>query len=131
METSMDTTPPLPTKPRIERLGLPPYDEPMAALLLRFGVQVVAWMAIQQVWGWGAMVAAIVVLALFPARGTVPPRGIAVAGALRVTLELLFMGIGAYASALWFAPIVGVGMGVAILCQIVVGWRRYQWLMRQ
>lgn len=87
-------------------------------------------MAIQQVWGWGAMVAAIVVLAIFPARSTMPVRGIPVRGAVRIALEFLFMGSGAYAAGVWLAPIAAVGMGVAIICQIVVGWRRYQWLLR-
>lgn len=117
--------------PRIERLGRLNNGENAFAAALRFGVEVVAWVAIQRVWGWGAMIVAILVLAIFNARGDKQVRGIPVPGGVRLVLEVGLMIVGTIAVTLWLGGWVGAGMGVALLLQMVLGWRRYAWLLRQ
>lgn len=119
-----------PTPPRIERWGRLNHDNAFAAVL-RFGVEVMSWLAIQRVWGWGAMVVAILILALFNARGHKRVRGIAVPGGVRIVLEIGLMVVGTIAAALWLGQWVAGGMAVALLLHLIVGWRRYAWLLRQ
>jgi hypothetical protein len=126
----MNDNPPS-TPPRVERLGRLDNGDNAFAALLRFGVEVVAWVAIQRVWGWSAMIIAILVLAIFNARGDKQVRGIPVPGGVRMVLEVGLMLVGTIATTLWLGGWVGVGMGLALLLQLIVGWRRYAWLLRQ
>jgi hypothetical protein len=117
--------------PPIERLGRLNNGDNAFAAALRFGVEVMAWVAIQRVWGWGAMIVAILVLAIFNARGDKQVRGIPVPGGVRIVLEVGLMVAGTIAVTVWFGGWAGAGMAVALLLQIVLGWRRYAWLLRQ
>lgn len=117
--------------PRVERLGRLKNDDNAFAVALRFGVEVMAWVAIQRVWGWSAMIVAILVLAIFNARGDKQSRGIPVPGGVRIVLEVGLMIVGTIATTVWLGRWAGAGMGVALLLQIVLGWRRYAWLLRQ
>jgi hypothetical protein len=92
---------------------------------------VLSWLAIQRVWGWGAMVVAILILAVFNTRRDKRVRGIPVPGGIRLMLEIGLMVLGTIAATFWLGQWVGVGMGLALLLQLIVGWRRYMWLLRQ
>ncbi len=124
-----DNLPSIP--PRVERLGRLNNGDNAFAAALRFGVEVIAWVAIQRVWGWGAMIVAILVLAIFNARNDKQVRGIPVPGVVRIVLEVGLIVVGAIAATLWLGGWVGTGMGVVLVLQIIVGWRRYAWLLRQ
>lgn len=120
-----------PPPPRVEQLGRLNNGDNAFAAVLRFGVEVMAWLAIQRVWGWGAMIVAILVLAIFNARGDKQVRGIPVPGGVRLVLEVGLMVVGTIAATLWLGGWVGAGMVIALLLQIALGWRRYAWLLRQ
>lgn len=120
-----------PSQPRVERLGRLNNGDNAFAAALRFGVEVVAWVAIQRIWGWGTMIVAILLLAIFNARGDKQVRGIPVPGGVRIVLEIGLMVVGTIATTLWLGAWVGAGMGIALLLQLIVGWQRYVWLLRQ
>ncbi len=126
----MEENPP-PTSPRVERLGQLNNGDNAFAAVLRFGIEVLSWLAIQRVWGWGAMVVAILILAVFNTRRDKRVRGIPVPGGIRLMLEIGLMVLGTIAATFWLGQWVGVGMGLALLLQLLVGWRRYMWLLRQ
>lgn len=117
--------------PRVERLGRLNNGDNAFAAALRFGVEVLAWVAIQRVWGWGAMIVAIMLLAIFNTKGDKQIRGIPVPGVVRLILEIGLMVAGTVAATQWLGGWVGAGMGMALLLQIGIGWRRYAWLLRQ
>jgi asparagine N-glycosylation enzyme membrane subunit Stt3 len=112
----------------VKRLSHSP-DTPAAAAL-RFALEVGAWLAILQAWGWWALVLAVLALALFNARGDKKVQGILVPGPLRVVLEIGVFLLGSLAAAQWIGPLAGLLMAMAVLLLIVVGRERYRWLLR-
>ncbi len=120
-----------PAPPRVERLGrLNNQDNPVAAVL-RFNAEVATWLAIQYVWGWGAVIVAILTLAVLNARGDKQVGGILVPGAFRIMLELGVMAVGVAAAAMAVGPWAGIALGLIVVLQAIAGRRRYRWLLRQ
>jgi asparagine N-glycosylation enzyme membrane subunit Stt3 len=103
-------------------------DTPAAAAL-RFALEVGAWLAILQAWGWGALVLAVLALALFNARGDKKVQGILVPGPMRVVLEIGVLLLGSLAAARWIGLPAGLLMAMAVLLLIVLGRGRYRWLL--
>ena len=77
------------------------------------------------------MVVAVLVLAVFRARGDGYGRGIVVTGAVRVVLEVGLLIVGAVAVGVWAGVWASVAMVGGIAVYLAVGWQRYQRLFRQ
>lgn len=119
--------------------GLSPYDT-VASSVLRFSIEVVAWVA--GPWaaaeladaGWAVLPVLVVLVglpALFNTRGDKKTTGIATPGALRLTIEMLLLVV-AVAGALvvwpWPAAAAVALVGVAMIVKSIP---RYRWLLRQ
>ena len=118
-------------RPTVEHKRPPGQEDSTLATVLRFGLEVVAWFSIQQVWGWDALVVAVLLLALFRARGDAYGRGIVVPGVVRVVLEIGLLLVGTVALGMWAPPWATVLMVGGIALYLVVGLRRYGRLMRR
>lgn len=103
-------------------------DTPLAAAL-RFALEVGAWVAIQKVWGWLALVVAVLLLSLLNARGDKNFSGIPVPGPLRILVEVGVLALGSWAAARWLGPLAGGLMLGALLLLLLVGRARYRWLL--
>lgn len=103
--------------------------EPPVPAALRFVLEVVAWVAIQRLWGWGGFLVAVLLLALLNAPGDKKVQGIPIPGPFRALLELVVLGAGAFAVADWLGPVAGAGMAGAILLLLLTGRERYRWLL--
>lgn len=110
--------------------SLPNHDTPLAAAL-RFALEVAAWLAIHALWGWWAVITAVLGLALFNKRGDKHVRGIPVPGAARLLLELALLLVGAWAMARWLGPLAGGAMLASLFALVIVGRARYRWLLGQ
>ena len=117
-------------QPTTERLFGDGPHHPVAAGL-RFVLEVTAWLAIWQVWGWLAFLAGVLALALFNARGDKRVQGIVVPGALRIFLELGVLLLGCWAMARWLGGTAAALMLLALVAMIVIGRERYRWLLRR
>jgi hypothetical protein len=109
---------------------LPQSPDNTAAAALRFVLEVAAWLAMLQVWGWWALVLAVLALSVFNARGDKKVQGILVPGPARVVLEIGVLLLGSLAAAEWLGPPTGFLMALVLLLLIFVGRERYRWLLR-
>lgn len=119
--------------------ALSPYDTP-ASSLLRFSIEVIAWVA--GPWaaaeltgtGWAVLPALVVLIglpALFNTPGDKKTDGIATPGAIRVMIEMLLLVVavaGAFIVWPWWA---GAMVAVIAVAMIVTGVPRYRWLVTQ
>jgi hypothetical protein len=108
---------------------LPHSPDNAAAAALRFALEVGAWLAMLQVWGWWALVLAVLALSIFNARGDKKVQGIIIPGPLRIVLEIGVLLLGSVAAAQWLGPLAGLLMALVVLLLIFVGRERYRWLL--
>ena len=86
-----------------------PYREPPALAALRFGLEVVAWIALYFAFGWPYAVLAIALLSVFSVRGDKHKVIVAIPGKLRILLEAAVFLAGALAVyRVWSVPSVSV-----------------------
>lgn len=104
-------------------------DSPSGAAL-RFVLEVLSWAAIGWAWGWLALAASVVALAIFSAPGDKRNVIVAVPGPLRLALELGIAALGLLAAYdAWGVPAAGVGLALLAI-YLPVARERLRWLLR-
>jgi hypothetical protein len=105
-----------------------PYREPPALAALRFGLEVVAWIAIYFAWGWPLLIVAIALLSLLNVPGDKHMVVIPIAGKARIGIELaVFVAgiVGCYL--IWSVPSASA-FSLAVAIMFVSSHRRMMFL---
>jgi hypothetical protein len=106
-----------------------PYREPAALAALRFGLEVVAWIAIYFAWGWPYLILAIAILALLNVPGDKHTVFIPIPGKLRILIEIAVFVAGVVACyRVWSIPSASA-FSLAIAVMFVSSHRRMMFLL--
>lgn len=109
-------------------LATNPYREPPALAALRFGLEVVAWIAIYFAWGWPLLILAVATLSLLNVPGDKHTVVIAIPGKVRIALELLVFAAGVIGAYLvWQVPPASV-LALIVAIMFVSSHRRMVFL---